>query len=244
MKKTFDDIALLIPAYNEAKYIEKVIYDAFLYDLDLIIVDDGSTDKTVDIIKGIKPRDDTKLHLIEHTVNKGKGIALKTGFEYAKNNGYTKVITLDADGQHKMSEIKAFLKEYEEKKPSIIVGSRFGDTRDMPFVRKVTNIFTSWMISKIAGKRIEDVQSGFRFIDLKVLETVKLETSNFDTEPELLLKASWEGYKITNVPITTIYHEDFVSHVNPFIDTIKFFKLVFRGLALKRRYLNRSHTTG
>lgn len=238
------EIALLIPAYNEAKYIEKVINECFGFEFDLIIVDDGSTDDTVSILRRIKPKEKSCLHIVAHEKNRGKGIALKTGFDFAKNQGYKAVITLDADGQHKISEIGDFIKTYEEKRPAIIVGSRFSNTKGMPFIRLATNIFTSWIISRIAGKRIEDVQSGFRMIDLKVLEKVRLETANFETEPELLLKASWEGFKIINIPISTIYHKDFVSHVNPLTDTVKFFKLVFRSLAMKRRYINRSRTIG
>ena len=112
----------------------------------------------------------------------------------------------------------------------------------MPFIRLSTNLFTSWLISVIAGKKINDVQSGFRYLANDVLKNIKLETKNFDTEPEMLLKASWMDYKIINIPISTIYHKNFVSHVNPFKDTLKFFNLVFKSLGWKRRF-RRSRTS-
>lgn len=245
--KASKKIAILIPAYNESKHIKDVVISCIekYSSLDVIIVDDGSTDNTGEIIKDLEKnylnRQKNKIILLKHDTNKGKGQALKTGFTYAINNNYYGVITIDADGQHKISEISNFLKAVDEYKPDIIVGSRFKNVKGMPFIRLVTNIFTSWLISAIAGKKIEDVQSGFRFISKNVLTKVKLETANFDTEPEILLKASWKKFKIINIPITTIYHKDFVSHVNPITDTIKFFKLIFKSLKWKKQF-KRSHT--
>lgn len=235
-------ILILIPAYNEEKYIAEVIKECIhLCGFDVLIVDDGSTDSTPEQAKLVTEPENLKIILIEHQKNKGKGEALKTGFNYAVNNNYYGVITLDADGQHKVSEIADFIKIIETKNPDIIVGSRFKNTKGMPFIRLATNFFTSWLISVIAGKKIDDVQSGFRYISTRVLKNIVLETKNFDTEPEILLKASWLNYEIKNISISTIYHKDFVSHVKPYKDTIKFFKLIFKSLAWKRRF-KRSHT--
>jgi 5,10-methenyltetrahydrofolate synthetase len=236
-----NEIAILIPAYNEGKYIGNVIEDCLTYGMDVIVVDDGSSDDTADAVKLFASRLSSRVFLIQHGKNKGKGQALKTGFSYGADKKYSGLITIDADGQHDVSEIADFLRAVKEKNPDIIVGSRFQNIKGMPFVRLATNFFTSWIISAIAGRKINDVQSGFRFIGRRALN-INLETKNFETEPEILLKASWLNYKIINIPITTIYHENFVSHVNPFIDTYKFFRLVFRSIILKRRFM-RSHTT-
>jgi glycosyltransferase involved in cell wall biosynthesis len=236
------NIAILIPAYNEGKYIKDVLSECLQYGLDLIIIDDGSTDNTIEIIEKFPKPVEPKIILIRHQLNKGKGEALKTGFNFAAKNNYSGVITLDGDGQHKVSEIEDFIRMAENENPDVIVGSRFKNTKGMPFIRLATNFFTSWLISAIAGKKIDDVQSGFRYVSLRALENINLETKNFDTEPEMLLKASWLNYIIKNIPISTIYHKDFVSHVNPIKDTIKFFKLVFRSLKWKKSF-KRSHTT-
>jgi len=235
------NIAILIPAYNEGKYIKDVLLGCLRYMLDLIIIDDGSTDNTIEIIEKFPKPVEPKIKLIKHQLNRGKGEALKTGFNFAVKNNYSAVITLDADGQHKISEIEDFIRMAENENPDIIVGSRFKNTKSMPFVRLATNFFTSWLISAIAGKKIDDVQSGFRYISSRTLKNINLETKNFDTEPEMLLKASWLNYIIKNIPISTIYHKDFVSHVNPVKDTIKFFRLVFRSLKWKKSF-KRSHT--
>lgn len=229
-------IAILIPAYNEEKYIEGVIKNCLKYEMDIIVVDDGSTDSTPRIVKSIPAPQNFKIILIQHPHNRGKGESLKTGFKYAVSNNYHGVITIDADGQHDVNEITNFLSTIEKENPDIIVGSRFHNTKGMPFDRLFTNYFTSWIISLIAGRKIEDVQSGFRYINSRVLKSINLETKNFDTEPEILLKASWTGYKIKNIPISTIYHKHFTSYVNPVKDTVKFFKLIFKSLVWKKNY--------
>jgi len=228
-------IAILIPAYNEEKYIKGVIKDCFKYRLDIVIVDDGSTDNTLEVVKSIPVPKNFKITLVKHSKNLGKGQSLKTGFSYIVKNNYSGVITIDADGQHKTIEIKNFLKVIEKENPDLIIGDRLGNTKNMPFIRLATNVFTSWVISNIAGIRISDVQSGFRYISTKALKNIKLETKNFDTEPEIIIQASWLGYNIKNIPISTIYNKNFVSYVNPVIDTIKFFKLVFNSCKWKRK---------
>ncbi len=230
-------IAILIPAYNEEEHIAEVVGNCLKFNMDVIIVDDGSTDKTVSIIKLVPRSNNCSITLIEHPQNLGKGKSLLTGFDYAVEKKYKGVITMDGDGQHDINEIPHFLEKVEKDDPDIIVGNRLDNTRGMPFIRLATNLFTSWIISVLAGKKIRDVQSGYRYINARVLENIEIETGNFDTEPEILLKAAWLNYNIQNIPISTIYHKQFVSHVNPVTDTIKFFKLVFRSMKQKRKVL-------
>jgi glycosyltransferase involved in cell wall biosynthesis len=230
-------VAILIPSFNEGKRIGNVIKKCFNCNLDIIIINDGSTDNTTEVLKEFETPKNKKVIIITHPTNKGKGEALKTGFDYVVNNNYSGVITIDADGQHDVREINDFLTEINKNDPDLIVGSRFGNTKGMPFIRRFVNYFTSWIISGIAGKKIEDVQSGYRFIKTIVLKNIKLETKNFDTEPEILLKAGWFNFKITNIPIKTIYYlDEFKSHVDPVKDTIKFFKLVFISIKWKRSF--------
>ena len=234
------ELALLIPAYNEEKYIEGVIENSSKYGIDIIIIDDGSIDSTASIVESLIPAYSPYLKLIRHSKNLGKGQALITGFDYIKENNYSGVITLDADGQHDTKEIINFLEVIKKEDPDLIIGDRLGDTKGMPFIRLATNVFTSWIISKIAGKKVSDVQSGYRYLKTIALKKIKLKTKNFDTEPEIIFRAGWHDMKILNVPIKTIYHDDFVSYVNPVKDTIKFFKLVFNSLKWKREFKKQS----
>lgn len=239
-------IAILIPSYNECNHIGEVIKKCSRFNLDIIVINDGSTDNTNEVVKELKTHFKDRLTVINHNINKGKGEALKTGFNHIINNNYYGAITIDADGQHDPEEIQKFLDNIAVHNPDLIVGSRFNNTKGMPFIRRFVNYLTSWIISGIAGRKIEDVQSGFRFLNQKVLKNIKLETKNFDTEPEMLLRASWSGFSIRNIPIKTIYNlEEFKSHVNPVKDTIKFFKLVFTSIRWKRKALreikNKNH---
>jgi glycosyltransferase involved in cell wall biosynthesis len=228
-------IALLIPAYNEEKHIDKVIKNSATYHMDMIIVDDGSIDKTTQIIEKIKALGRYQLIFLKHEKNQGKGAALQTGFKYVLEKDYQGVITIDADAQHKTEEINDFLELIKKENPDLIIGSRLQNHQGMPFIRLGTNVFTSWLISLLAGKRVDDVQSGFRYLSARLLKNVELRTKSFDTEPEIILKAAWLGFKIKNIPISTIYHPDAVSQVNPFLDTVKFFNLVSKSLVWRRR---------
>jgi glycosyltransferase involved in cell wall biosynthesis len=237
MKET-KNIAILIPAYNEGNYIKQVIEKCSVYGMDIIIVDDGSTDSTAAIVRSLMPAIGNRLKLIIHPSNRGKGQALITGFSHIMEKDYMGVVTIDADGQHDTREIKKFIEIIKNEDPDLVIGSRLGNTAGMPFLRLATNIFTSWIISKIAGKKISDVQSGYRYLKTSAIKKIKLITGNFDTEPEIVMRAGWYNMKILNIPIKTIYHKDFISHVNPIKDTLKFFKLIIYGIRWKKNFKN------
>ncbi|GAG66315.1 unnamed protein product, partial [marine sediment metagenome] len=142
--------------------------------------------------------------LIKHSKNLGKGQSLKTGFSYIVKNNYSGVITIDADGQHKTSEIKNFLKVIEKENPDLIIGDRLGNTKNMPFIRLATNVFTSWVISNIAGIRISDVQSGFRYISTKALKNIKLETRFLECLMSVILKFLGTGIDFTTSKVLSV----------------------------------------
>ncbi|MDZ7837197.1 MAG: glycosyltransferase family 2 protein [Actinomycetota bacterium] len=173
MSQSVKDIALLIPAYNEQKYIAEVIKNCARYGMDIIIVDDGSIDNTAKVIEGCEEIKAGRVTLLKHAKNQGKGKSLLTGFDHIISRNYRGVITLDADGQHDVTEIQNFLEKIEKDNPDIIVGNRLCQTHNMPFIRKATNVFTSWLISLIAGRKISDVQCGYRYVNCGVLRKSK-----------------------------------------------------------------------
>ena len=117
----------------------------------------------------------------------------------------------------------------EHSPTGIILGSRMHNISTMPAVRKLTNKLTSFVGSLLAHQELKDSQSGFRLISSDVLRAVQLETSRYETESELLIKASKSGFRIISVPIKTIYGQE-VSKINPVVDTYRFFRLLFRNL--------------
>ena len=216
-------ICLLIPAYNEARTIGQVVSEAREIIESVVVVDDGSQDATAQIAE------DSGALVIRHPVNSGKGSALRTGFQHVLDNGYDALITMDSDGQHDVNDIPGFLKAFDERGSGIIIGSRMQDISTMPAIRKFTNKFTSFVGSLLAHQKIKDSQSGYRLISSDVLQAVELETTGYEMESEILIKASRAGFRITSVPIKTIYGQE-VSKINPVVDTCKFFRLLFRSL--------------
>jgi len=216
------NICLLIPAYNEARTIGQIVAKARRIMDSVVVVDDGSRDATAQIAQ------DSGALVIKHKVNSGKGAALRTGFQHVLDHGYDAVITMDSDGQHDVDDIPRFLEAFSNSLPGIILGSRMHDISTMPAVRKCTNKFTSFVGSLLSHQKLEDSQSGFRLISADVLRTVKLETSGFEMESELLVKASKAGFRIISVPIKTIYGQE-ISKINPAVDTYKFLRLLFRS---------------
>jgi len=136
---------------------------------------------------------------------------------------------MDGDGQHRPEEIPDFIRLAETSEGNIFIGNRMSKYKNMPLLRVITNHVMSWLISKIAKQKIPDSQSGFRLIKKEVLKKVKFVTSKYETESELLIRASRLGFKIESIPIQTIYRGE-KSQINPFIDTLRFIWFIIREL--------------
>ncbi len=218
---------VLLPAYNEERTVGDVIKEIKELNFDVIVVDDGSVDRTALKAKA------AGAVVLRHEKNIGKGQALRTGFDYICGKDYGGVVIMDADGQHSPGEIKNFVACAMDTKAGVIVGNRMDNPKGMPFVRRVTNRITSYAVSKIIGSRVSDSQCGFRFISASVLKKVKLSTIKYEIESEILIEAVRNNFKILSIPITTIY-ADQKSSIQPVIDTIRFWVLIFRSLIRKR----------
>lgn len=213
--------AAVIPAYNEAERIGPVVEGARRYVDAVVVVDDGSKDETSKVAAA------AGAEVVRHPTNYGKGRALETGLAWAADHGFDAAITLDADGQHLPEEIPRFTDAYRRYHPDIVLGTRMGDHRGMPFVRMMTNFVTSVLISCVAGRRISDSQSGYRLLKCATAGRLTLTGSRFDAEPEILVMASRRGMTIREVPISTVYGTE-VSKIHPLHDTIRFVKLMLR----------------
>ena len=220
-----DKIAVIIPAFNAAKtiipLIEKIQKE--FPELDIIVIDDGSTDQTFSLAKKVKAI------VLQHQLNLGKGEALRTGFKYATEKNYSYVITLDADLQHDPKHIKDFLQIAKTDKPDFILGTRDFSFRNMPWDRVLTNSLTSVILTLLSGQKIKDSQSGYRMISEKVLKSIRLKSKRYDLESEILIKAGRKGFKIEAVEIFTIY-EGSKSFINPFSDTGRFLRICWKSL--------------
>lgn len=217
---------VLIPSYNEARTIGGIVRCLRLMQLPVYVVDDGSADDTAS--------EAGREHavVIRHEKNAGKGASLRDGFERILEDGFDAVLVMDGDGQHSTEDVRSFIDTMEKTGTDIVVGNRMLDTRTMPFVRIQTNRFMSFLLSAVAGQPIPDTQCGFRLIKRDVLEKVRLETSNFETESELLIKAGRAGFRIGSVPVETVYQGQH-SRINPVVDTLRFFKFLIRATFMR-----------
>jgi glycosyltransferase involved in cell wall biosynthesis len=208
----------VIPAFNEEERIADVVRRARAV-LEVLVVDDGSADGTASAAAGAGAA------LARHPVNRGKSAALETGFRTARERGFEAVVTLDADGQHLPEEIPRLL-EAAARGADVVVGCRMLDPRDMPAVRRWTNQTTSRIVSWLARARVRDSQSGFRLFRAEVLRDVPVTAGRFAGESEILIRAGRLGYRIAEVPISTVYFAGRKSRIDPIRDTIRFFRLV------------------
>lgn len=214
---------VIIPTYNEAKAIGELIKQIQAQDLNIIVIDDGSQDNTAKIAR------ENGALVLGNLNNEGKGASLIRGFHYALNNDFDAIISMDGDGQHLASDIPYFIRLAKYSDSGIFIGNRMSRPKSMPWVRLWTNKFMSWLISKIARQKISDTQCGFRLIKKEVLKRLKLVTFKYETESEVLIKASRLGFRIESVPIRTIYGEE-KSQINPLLDTFRFIRFIMREL--------------
>ena len=210
---------IVIPAHNEAKSISNLVKAIIELGYDVIVVDDGSVDDTAILAKT------QGAQVISTHKKSGKGNALRLAFAQALQQNYDAVITLDGDGQHAPSDIVNFLECYQKSHADIISGDRMHNPVGMPWIRRMTNGFMSWLISVVCRQRITDTQCGFRLITAKVLKSIDLKCNDFEIETEILIKASKKGFRIASAPIQTIYRDE-VSKINPLRDTLRFIRYI------------------
>jgi len=222
-----DRFCALIPALNEAAHIGDVVRGARPYVETVLVVDDGSTDSTA------AAAEEAGAVVLRHQTNLGKGCALDTGIKWATEKGYDAVITLDADGQHLAVEIPHLTEAFIKHRPDIVLGTRMGNCRGMPLVRKMTNRVTSFFVSMLAGKRITDSQSGYRLLKCDTACKLTTRSSRFDAESEILVKACREGMAIREVTVSTVYGDE-KSKIHPFRDTVRFISLMLRLMFVER----------
>ncbi len=134
------DVCVMIPAYNEAGPIRRVIKDVRGLGYPVLVVDDGSQDGTAAVAKS------EGAEVLTLSVNQGKGAALRRGFEWFLKSGRALVVTMDADGQHDPSELDRFVAAMSVGGADFVVGNRMTDIRNMPLVRVLTNRFMSWLL--------------------------------------------------------------------------------------------------
>ncbi|HET6887560.1 MAG TPA: glycosyltransferase family 2 protein [Candidatus Udaeobacter sp.] len=227
--------AAVIPAYQDEKHIGDIVRRTRKQLHYVIVVDDGSSDRTAQRAR------EAGAEVITHDQNRGKGEAIKTGLTHwlavASPSGRaadgldrqaTWVSLLDSDGQHLPEEIDLFLTAAASStQPTFLIGNRMNNFAGMPFIRRVVNRYMSRRISRVCKQEIPDTQCGFRMLDHQLIPQLLGGGDRFDYDTEVLIIASRKGYRVESVPITTVY-TDQVSKIRPLRDAIRFLKLMWR----------------
>lgn len=221
-----DDIAIVIPAYNPNeklyKEIEELVSNEYT---NIIVVNDGSKEK--EIFENIKNRG----IVIEHEENEGKGQALKTGFNYCINNfrDIIGIITVDADGQHKVEDVNKVYMKLKENTQNLILGSRNFEEKNVPYKSKLGNKIISNIVKQKTKHKITDTQTGLRAIPIQYIEEMKsLEGKGFEYEMNVILYAIKKRININEVKINTVYeNKNKTSNFRPLIDSLKICKMVY-----------------
>jgi glycosyltransferase involved in cell wall biosynthesis len=217
----------LIPAFNEAPHIAKVVAGVRQYVAEVVVIDDGSGDGTAGIARAAGA---TCLQLPE---NRGKASALRLGIVFAREHNFTHVITLDGDGQHLPEDIPVILRVAEETGADLVIGARRFDRALMPRARYFSNTIGSRLASALVGCDIRDSQSGFRLFRLDKFDGTKLRSRCYELEMEILIKMARAGCTIAHAPVHMVYGDGHMrSKMKPVRDTVRvcLWSLAFRYL--------------
>ncbi len=208
-------ICIVIPTYNNAGTLRRVVEETAEYCGDIIVVNDGSDDETAAILKELRG-----ITVVSHAENRGKGIALKSGFRKALERGFSYALTMDADGQHYAKDIPAFLAANKQYPGALIVGSRRLEGVDRSKGSAFANKFSNFWFAVQTWQMLPDTQTGYRLYPLKKLYGMGCLTSRYEAELELLVFSSWHGVRLVSIPVDVYYppREERVTHFRPAYD--------------------------
>lgn len=206
---------IIIPTYNNSGTLKKVVEEVQQYADDVIVVNDGSTDTTSDILLSL-----TTIDVVSYQPNKGKGMALRKGFEHATDKGFRYAITIDSDGQHFADDIPVFINKIKEKEDSIIIGARNMTQAGIPRKSSFGHEFSNFWFCFETGINLPDTQSGFRLYPLEAIKGMRFYSSKYEFEIEVIVRAAWRGVVVDSVPVKVYYAPkgERVSHFRPFKD--------------------------
>jgi glycosyltransferase involved in cell wall biosynthesis len=215
---------VVIPALNAESSVGAVVRGCLEQMLNVVVVDDGSTDAT-----GAMAAEAGAL-VLGHPVRRGKGGAMKTGFEWALKRDFDGVIAVDADGQHLPSEIPKLLQCRAYTNADMVIGGRSHLFAQMLLRRRLANRFSTWAIAVLSGAPITDSQCGFRLYSAHLLRSIALRAEGFDMDSEVIVRAGRAGLKVAMTPIEMGFVDGLVtSHYRAVADTLRIAATVLRA---------------
>lgn len=211
-----NEVCAVIPTYQNAKTLLKVVADVHRVVDTVFVVDDGSNDCTAALLDKATGNERPE-KVLTHPKNCGKGAALKTGLTYARQQGFRYAVTVDADGQHRADDIPALLKAVEEEPDALAIGSRGLQHENMPAKSTFANRFSNFWFALQTLQRLPDTQSGLRVYPLRRLHGLRWMSARYEAELTLLVFSAWAGVKLLPVPVSVYYppRDQRVTHFRP-----------------------------
>lgn len=196
------NLVVVIPAYNEERFIGSVVLKARQHTQQVVVVDDGSIDATAEIAEAAGAR------VIRHARNQGKGAALNTGFRFAREQRAAVVVTIDGDGQHLVDDMSSIIAPILSGQADLVVGSRYlTASSDVPRIRVFGHRLFNFITGQSAGVRLTDSQSGFRAFSERALRSLSFHSRGFAVESEMQFMARDHELRVVEVPITILYRD-------------------------------------
>jgi glycosyltransferase involved in cell wall biosynthesis len=209
--------AVVVPCLNEAQAIGRLVTAVRESLPNVLVIDDGSADRTAAVAES------RGASVLRHPLPGGKGAALRDGWTEALRRGFSWVLSMDGDGQHAPEDVPGFLARAGHGDVGLVCGNRMHDTREMPFVRRMTNRFMSDCLSRLAGVPLPDTQCGYRLMRLESWSQLSINTNCFEVESEVLLQFARARVGIAFIPIKVIYGNE-RSKIRPLRDTWRWFR--------------------
>lgn len=233
--RTDKKVCVILPTFNNASTLASVIKAVSNFTPDVIIVNDGSTDNTLEIVKQFP-----FVHLVSYRKNIGKGFALRTGFAKAIELGFDYAITLDTDGQHFADDILVLLNKLNEHPNAIIMGARNMNQDAVPRKSSFGHRFSNFWFKVETGISLSDTQSGFRLYPIRQMKDIQFFTNKFEFEVEVLVRSAWNDIEVVEVPVKVFYPEKGkrISHFRPFIDFSRIFLIRIVLVAIAILYIH------
>lgn len=224
-------VSVIVPSLNPDERLVQVVEGMLAAGFqDIILVDDGSDEKHQKYFEEAGAH--SECVVLHHDVNKGKGRALKTAFEYFKKNrkDMLGVVTVDGDNQHQPQDVLSCAREMEAHPDSLILGVRNFNEKNVPPKSRIGNKTTSFVFRFVCGLKISDTQTGLRAIPAEHINTMlEIEGERFEYETNMLLELRRKDIPFREVPIATVYiNENESTHFHPIRDSIKIYKIIFK----------------
>lgn len=221
-------LSVIIPVYNEESTVGEVIQKVRSVDIpkEIIVVDDGSTDKTAQAIEKEKKKKGDKIRAYYSPVNFGKGAGIRIGYKFAMGDI---IIIQDADLELNPNEYSQLIKPILEGKSKVVYGSRFKrSNKNIRLITRIGNKFVTSLFNLLYGAKLTDIATGYKVLKREVVKSLNLRAVGFDIEPEMTAKIYKKGIKIIEVPVKYNPRVGEGKKINYFRDTVKYILTIFK----------------